>query len=271
MERGSFDGRNEHLERERIQENLDAARRRIEQSPAASVERKEATVESREQPSVTQSDQRALAAAQQGIDEHRDHAIKAQGRAVERTAMYRMRGDGNVTDLNKQLGNNFPVYDVASDKQVASVKCKGLDDGATLSDATKNTYIRDFEAAIGQGTQPEKFANAAKYLNQAAQENSTGYPRELATSPQAAEQYLRENAQLLIPDDHAIAVKNELHSRLFSNDAVERQVAAERLGLNMNAPDYPEQVNKMLNRIQGAGIYSFEVKQLMDKTPGAWH
>jgi hypothetical protein len=261
MERGNFDGRDQLREQEHARENLDAARRRMEQ---LSVERKEATVEAREQPSVAQSDQRALAAAQEGIDEHRDHYIKAQGRAVERVAMYKLRDDGAITDLNKQVGENFPIYDVASDKHIASVKCKGLDDGAVLSDATKNAYIRDFEEAVGQGTNPEKFANAAKYLNQAAQKSGVELSPEIATSEDSAKAYLRENATLMMPDDHAIAVKNELRGRLFSNDPIERQVAAERMGLDVNARDYDAQALNMLNRIQGAGVYSFEIKQMMD-------
>lgn len=271
MERGSFYKPIEQSEQRVAQDSTDAARKRIEQSVSGSVERKERGQENKETPSVTQSDRNALAAAQDGINEHLDDYTKAQGCAVERAALYKMRDDGKVTDLNARLGNNFPIYDVASDKQVASVKCHGLNDGATLSEGTRNAYLRDFEEAVGQGTSPEKFSNSARYLHENARVEGAGFPRELAASPQATEAYLRENAKLMIPDDHAVAVRNELRSRLFSNDAIEREVASRRLGLDVYAPDYDAQVLKTLDRIQGAGIYSFEVKQMLDKTPGKWH
>jgi len=270
MERGSFYKPIEQAEAHAKQENLDTARKRIEQSASASMERKERGVENKETPSGTQSDRNALAAAQDGINEHLDDYTKAQGRAVERAALCKMRGDGKVTDLNARLGNNFPIYDVASDRQIASVKCHGLNDGATLSEGTRNAYLRDFEEALGQGTSPEKFSNAARHLHEAARPESAGYPRELAASPQAAEAYLRENAKLMIPEDHAGTMRNELRSRLLSTDAIEREVASRRLGLDLHAPDHEAQVLKTLERIQGAGIYSSEVKQMLDETSGAW-
>ncbi len=215
------------------------------------------------------SEAKLLAAAQAGIDEHHEHYLKAQGRAAERAALVKLQPDDKVTDLNQQIGENFPIYDVASDKQIASVKCKGLNSDV-LGDSNRDAYIRDFEEAIGRGTNPEKFANAAKHLHEAALARGSGLPQELAASPQAAEKYLRENAKLLVPDDHAVAAKNELTRRLFSADAIEREVAAHRLGLDPASPNYQSEANAMLGRIEGIGIRSTEIKDLLNRTPGAW-
>lgn len=213
--------------------------------------------------------QDVLAEAQAGIDEHRDDLTKAQGRAAERAALVKMQPDGKVTDLNQQLGANFPIYDVASDKQIASVKCKGLET-SSLIDSARDAYIRDFEEAIGQGTRPEKFANAARYLHEAAAVRGSGLPPELAVSPQSAEKYLRENAKLIVPDDHAVVVKNELAQRLFSADAIDREVAARRVGLDPAMPNYQSEANILLGRVEGIGIRSTEIKNLLNHTPGVW-
>lgn len=215
------------------------------------------------------SEAKLLAAAQAGIDEHPDHYIQAKGRAAERAALVKLESDGQVTDLNRQLGANFPIYDVASDKQVTSVKCKGLD-ASGLSDSARDAYIRDLEEAIGQGTNPEKFANAARHLHDATAAHGAGLPRELAASPGSAERYLRENARLAIPDDHAAAVQNELSQRLFSTDGIERKVAAQRLGLDPADSNYSDKARSLLNRIEGIGIRSTEIKNLLDRTSGVW-
>lgn len=218
------------------------------------------------------TNQDALAEAQAGIDEHLDDYTKAQGRAAEKAALEKLSAGGApVTDLNTHLGSNFPLYDVASDQQVASVKCRGLRDGATLKDTTVNTYITDLEDAAGNVTNPEKFKNAVRYLRADASANPAGYPPELSAGPQQAEKYLRENAKLMIPDDHAVQVKNELSRRLFGDDPMRRQTAASRLGLgDVNAPDYPMRVNATLDRIEGVGVRSTQIKQMLDQAPGVW-
>ena len=217
--------------------------------------------------------QNTFAEAQAGVNEHLDHYTKAQGRAAERSALEKMRANGaTLTDLNTRFNTSFPIYDVASDSQVASVKCRGLEQGATPSDSTINTYITDLENATGNISQSGKFDNAVKGLHADASTVRVGYPPELAVSLSQAEKYLRENAKLMIPDDHVMPVRNELTRRLFQDDAMSRQTAASRLGLgDVNAPNYPMRANAMLNRIEGVGVSSIQIKQLLDQSPGIWH
>ncbi len=214
-----------------------------------------------------------LAEAQSGIDEHLDHYTKAQGRAAEKSVLEKMRAQGEtVTDLNTRFDPSFPIYDVTSDKQVASVKCRGLDQGATPSQALVKKYISDLEDATGNVTDPSRFTDAVNRLHADARAGQPGYPAELAASPHQAEKYLRENAKLMIPDDHVAPVKTELARRLFGDDLMSRQTAANRLGLGeINAPDYMARANAMLDRIQGVGVSSTQIKQLLKQSPGIWN
>jgi hypothetical protein len=207
-----------------------------------------------------------LELARAGIGEHRDHYIKAQGRAAERVALKEMGADGQVKDLNADPATNFPIYDAVSDQRVASVKCKGLsDDDGTLSDSVLNAYIRDFEEAIGRGTDPTKFHKAVQQLHDRARTEVSGYPRELVKSPEAAEEYLRMHAELWLPTDHATAVRNELERRLHSDDPIEQEVTASRLGLDLLSSTYESDVWETLVRIHGLGINSTEIKVLLDR------
>jgi hypothetical protein len=212
---------------------------------------------------LAQSD--ALSAALAGIREHRDHYIKAQGRAAEYVAIRMMQSDGQVKDLNAGSAANFPIYDIVSDQRVASVKCKGLFDGGRLSDSTLNAYIRDFEEAIGRGGDQSKFQAVAQELCNKAKAEASGYPPELAISREKAEDYLRAKAETWLPDDHAKAISEELYRRLTSDDPIEREVAASRLGLDFHSPTYESDMQAMLARIHGLGIKSSEIKSLLDQ------
>jgi hypothetical protein len=213
--------------------------------------------------SLTQGD--ALAAVQAGIDEHRDHYIKAQGRAAERVALREMESDGQLRDLNAGGAANFPIYDVTSDKRVASVKCRGLSDDGTLDDVARDAYVRDFEEAIGRGPDAVKFREAAQHLHERARTEGAGYPPEVASSPEAADAYLRSQAELWLPADHAIAVRNTLERRLLGGDPLEQEVTASRLGLDPRSPDYESDVQATLARIHGMGIFSAEIKTLLNR------
>ncbi|MBN2393562.1 MAG: hypothetical protein JXR84_22705 [Anaerolineae bacterium] len=217
-------------------------------------------------------------AAEAGVAEHPDHYTKAQGRAGERVALQEIKNhEGCAVDLNDGGAANFPIYDVAGPNEVASVKVRGLNDGDTLSDATLGQYTRDFEEAIGRGSgaiepalgttdtefTPSKFNNAARHLHEMAK-TSDGMPSELAQSEDAAADYLRENATLKIPSDHAEQVNTYLRGRLLEDDPVAREVQASRLGLDLNSPTYEKDVEGMLARIQGLPIQSQEIKDVLN-------
>jgi len=213
-------------------------------------------------------------AAAKGAAEHPDHAIKAQGRAGEQVALQEIKNQqGQAVDLNDGGAANFPIYDVAGPKSVASVKVRGLEDGDKLSEATKKQYIRDLEEATGHGSgrveptsgqadsdwSQAKFNNAARYLHDRAK-NGDPLPAEIGKSQADAANYLRGRAELKIPQDHATQVHDFLREQLFSPDAIQREVQASRLGLDIHSAQYQAEAEKMINRVKGLPITSAQLR-----------
>lgn len=204
-----------------------------------------------------------LPAVRTGIDEYRSHFIKAAGRAAERAAMVIMVGlldDDYVTDLNPTpKDNSFPIFDVTSDQRVASVKCKPLSESV-------DEYLGDFKAAMGMGTrknEPENFRDAAQLLHERAKTRKRGYPPELAVSPEKAEAYLHDYAELWLPHDHAELVRNTLKAKLLSTDIWTRQNEAETYDLNSRSPTYERDVEALLKRICGIGVDSETIRDAL--------
>jgi hypothetical protein len=242
---------------------------------------------------------RYVDAAREGAAEHPDHYIKAQGRAGERPALQQIADQhGQAADLNrkdakfpaddvgrpedeqpKQESVNFPIYDVGGPEGVASVKVRGLEQGDKLDEATLRQYSSDFEEAIGRGggaVAPAlggkegdwgtaKFNNAAEHLYTLAYDKKAALPSEIAESPASAADYLREKATLDIPADHVPQVQDYLRDRLLSDDDVTRQVQASRLGLDVNSPNYENDVNGMLARIRPLPVNSGDIRAIMDE------
>ncbi len=227
-----------------------------------------------------ETDYKAIAA--KGAAEHPDHYAKAQGRAGELVAWQDIcEQQGQAVDLNKEVGKNFPIYDVAGPEGVASVKVRGLDDGPQLRENSLARYRDDLEEVIGRGSgevqkAPDiadgdwsqvKFNNAARHLHEQAQTNDA-LPSQLAQSPDAAANYLRQHGELRIPSDHAAQVQADLRQRLLSDNTVTREVQAGRLGLDMNSPDYQAEAEKMIDRVKGIPITSAELKNILNSQMG---
>lgn len=140
---------------------------------------------------------RYLDAAQEGAAEHPDHRAKAQGRAGERVALQAIEDQaGTAVDLNDTPAANAAIYDVTGPHDVASVKVRGLGDGARLKERTLRQYQKDFAEAIGRGggeVEPtvlgketatphglRKFNQAAREIHERAEKSPEGLPAELA-------------------------------------------------------------------------------------------
>jgi hypothetical protein len=217
------------------------------------------------------------AIAAKGAAEHPDHYAKAQGRAGELVVWQDVREQqGQAVELNKEVGKNFPIYDVTGPESVTSVKVRGLDDGLQLSESRLNQYRADLQEAVGRGSgevekAPDiaggdwsqvKFNNAARYLHEQAKTNDALSP-ELAQSPDGAANYLRQHGELRIPSDHAVQVQADLRQRLFSEDAITQEVQARRLGLDVNSPNYQVEAEKVISRVKGMPITSAELKDVI--------
>ncbi|MGC9398133.1 MAG: hypothetical protein ACP5HM_03235 [Anaerolineae bacterium] len=224
---------------------------------------------------------RYLDAAQKGAAEHPDPWAKAQGRAGERVALQAIEDEaGTAVDLNDTPAANAAIYDVAGPHDVASVKVRGLGDGARLKESTLGQYRKDFAEAIGRGsgeveptvlgketTAPHglrKFNQAARELHRRAQTAPEGLPTELAPGPDEAADYLRREAKLMIPDDHARQLRDDLREKLLSEDEITRDVYASNLGLDVHHEAYDEKVEALLGRIKGLPIQSHEIRQSVE-------
>lgn len=215
--------------------------------------------------------------ATEGVAEYPNDLVKAQGRAGERVAWQEIKDQqGRAIDLNKDVGPNFPIYDIAGPESVASVKVLGIDDGPQLSQSNLDQYRRDFEEAVGHSGgavertlgddwSPAKFNNAALNLHELAK-TYDAYPPQLAYSPEAAANYLRHNAELRIPSDHAEQVRADLRQRLFSDDPITQEVQARRLGLDVNSSRYQADAERMIGRVRGIPITSDQLRSILSST-----
>lgn len=194
----------------------------------------------------------AVLSALAGAREYPDDRFKAQGRAVERATVTCMEwlGDTHVTDRNVAESTTSAGYDVTSDQRVASCKCHLQ---GSLEDKIQ-AYIEDLETAIGLGHRLYSFTRAVRELHHVANSRKQGYPAELAESFEMAEEYVQKYAELWIPGDHALAVREELRQRLYDADQIAREIAARRLGLNPQSPTYENDVTVMLDRVQGVWV-----------------
>lgn len=168
------------------------------------------------------------------------------GRAAELSAFEKLKQeDPTAIDLN-EVDTNFKIYDVASSDKVVSVKQYGLDYGESLPDSILANYRSAFRVSMGGGTSPSKFEEAATTL-QDLKKSGADLPLELIDRPK---EYLRDHSEMWIPKGHVEQVKNDLRSRLLSDEPIEREVYASQFGLNEKSANYQENVEKLLERIQ---------------------
>jgi hypothetical protein len=230
----------------------------------------------------TETPKRYLEAAREGAAEHPDHWSKAQGRAGERVALQAI-GDraGAAVDLNDTPAANAAIYDVAGPNDLASVKVRGLGNSNELSEATLRQYQKDFAEAIGLGggeVEPtvlgketdvryglKKFNQAARELHVKAQTSPEGLPPDLAQGPDEAADYMRKHATLMIPEDHAKQIHDDLRGKLHSEDEVTRNVYASNLGLDINDKQYDEKAEALLGRIKSLPVKSDEIRQAVEQ------
>lgn len=247
---------------------------KLEAQKGVERERLRQTLEKAEE---ARSPEQYIKAARTGAAEHPDHIAKAQGRAGERVALQEIKDEqGRAVDLNQEVGPNFPIYDVAGPESVASVKVHGIDDGPQLRQSNLDQYRNDFEEAVGRGSgrvepalgdvgsdwSQAKFNNAARYLHEQAKTNDA-LPRHLAQSPEEAANYLRQNAELKIPSDHAKQVQANLRQRLFSDNTITREVQAGRLGLDVSSSNYQAEAEKMISRVKEIPITSVQLRTIL--------
>lgn len=209
------------------------------------------TKDSEPTPEPTKISARGMAAMQGDDNSDSDVADKWHtGRPAEIAAIEKIRADeGRGIDLNsvREGGNpNFRIYDVAGPETVASVKHYGQEDGDKLSEDTLTNYRKALRDTTGNGTDPKKFEKAAEDLSKLSEEGKP-VPVGLRDNPL---EYLRNHAQLWIPEDHAYQVKDDLNRRFHSEDDITREVTASQYGLNYKSETYAQKVADLLDCIK---------------------
>jgi hypothetical protein len=186
--------------------------------------------------------------------------IKTRGKLHEDAALKSIGGDAynlNGKAANGMVGNQFPTYDICSSTELASVKSHLSQPGA-CPPADIEAYKADFSHMLGwdrayeRGLSPLE-QDAERISNLSAK--GFAVPAELKGAGQdQTVDYLKNNSILRIPDDHVAPVKAALDNDIRS------------LPENYFLPAEPsdEQVQAVLNRIQGTGLSSSETAQLMD-------
>lgn len=206
----------------------------------------------------------AYEAAQQALADNdicAEHAAYARRYASEAAA--RTVAGENAVDLDSFIrendvagfkGDNYPTYDIASRTEVASVKTHWNVKGELNAGAIA-AYKRDFAKMRGWGRNPGALeADGASII--AAHEMGAPIPEGLnnATVEEAAT-YLQNEAILRIPDDHVEPVRRELEKDILTFPS------------NYQLPENPspQQVEKVLHRIQKIGLTSGELQKLIDE------
>ena len=223
-------------------------------------------------PSETKPDDRAqsnveqlssMMAAQEALAEseistkHALYARRCASEAAARTLAGEAAVDLDTFVREKELsgfrGGNYPTYDITSHAEVASVKTHWDGKGELDRNAIR-AYKRDFAKMWGWGRSSgalEKDAENILLIRGA--EGPVPPILEQASETEAAE-YLRDNARLRIPDDHVDTMRSEIEADIYAFPG----------NYHLSDSPSPEQVKHILERIQGIGITSNDLRKLID-------
>jgi hypothetical protein len=197
--------------------------------------------------------QTAARAAIKDIDPH-TYYMDARRKSSEAAALATAgAGARNLDQLcrdNPNLhlkGNNYPIYDLISPSEVASIKTYWAGDGALTPEAV-NRYVRAFNRMLGSNRQPNALASDAGNLIAVCSNSTIEHPSDLKLhSPTEVGKYLRDKSVLRIPDDHVDPVRDELARRMqqfpdnyylpqsVSEDSIREVVAARVKGIGVDS------------------------------------
>lgn len=184
---------------------------------------------------------------------------KLKGDIGERATQNTLKGH----NLNTTVGHNSKIYDVGSSKSIASVKTYGVGHGTT-SKSTVNNYVKELRVATGRSrlsNDIKKFNAAASELREVAKKGQASFPAGLknSLSDNAAAEWLRQNAELRIPDDHVQTVRAAVQRCVLSRPSA--------YGLPANA-SYAEKAalaSQLMQQVQPMGISVGEIERALEK------
>lgn len=200
--------------------------------------------------------QRLSAVAQEAMDKGpvQDSSIHYRRYASEAAAGANMPGAVSLDAATEGFqGHNYPLYDLASPTEVASVKTHWTSEG-NLDTNALNAYVRDFERQLGWGRAAGSVARDGERLVQVRDQCGIPVPEALKqANAEAAAEYLRLNSCLRIPEDHVKPVQDELVRRA-------RQ-SPETYGLPVDYTD--ADLTHLRDRVRSLGLTSSDLRALI--------
>ena len=191
-----------------------------------------------------------------------DKYTKTVGDIGERVTQNSLRKE-NAHNLNQTVKANLKIFDIGSWQRVASVKTHGVGRGI-ISRSDVGNYVSDLRIAVGCSNQlkdQKKFESAAQELQQAAAKAPSDFPEGLrqAADGREASEWLRENAELRIPDDHVRQVRSAINRSVIRNPSAYGLEAGASYGQRADLGQ------KLALRIQPMGITASSIEQTLDE------
>lgn len=210
--------------------------------------------------------------AEMALEKHAisgNHQLYARRYASEAAARYAVGEDGVILDdlsLTENnpgenipvKGGNFPIYDISSNHEIASVKTH-WDANGLLSETALQAYKRDFLKQRGYGRSTSALERDGENIVAARNLAKVLVPPELETATAAeVAAYLCDHSVMRIPADHVGPVRER-----FIQEA---KKFPENFGLSEN-PSAAE-LNAVALRIQSLGLRSDELLDIIEKRTG---
>lgn len=144
---------------------------------------------------------------------------KEQGNLHESAALKSIGGD--AINLNGNVMENFPTFDISSSQEICSVKSHISQDGV-LTDQNISSYLHDFEHMLGWDRDMAYNELDGKLLpieqdaKRIAELQGRGAPIPESLSNASSDQivdYLKHDTVMRIPQDHVSAVQDEIERK----------------------------------------------------------
>lgn len=171
-----------------------------------------------------------------------------------------------VVNLNN-VAANFPLVDVATPKGFFSVKVKGVAStlaGDELQASIRSQYTSDlFDLAVGGPKADGKLIKAAKGLLKVRGQLGQAWPSDLKDlTVDGVAKYLRQNARLMVPDDHVQLLRHTLGEDLYKRISSSKKYM-DQLGIK-NQTDLANFVDRQISRIDSLQVTSEDLMTLAE-------
>ena len=160
--------------------------------------------------------------------------------------------DSFVVNRNICQGDNYPLYDILSKNEIASVKTH-FDKNGNLDNHAISRYTREFGEICGLRTE-HKIKEDGKNIIK-IRDAGAPMPKGLENANEnEASNYLQRYGVFRIPDDHVEKIRTEIKNLYNTSES-------KFFFFNKDEID----INKFIQRIQPIGLTSVEIFELVDR------